>query len=354
MAGVLESLGSEYEQIVFAHEPDSGLRTIVAIHSTALGPALGGTRFYPFASEEAALADVLRLSKAMSYKNACAGLDCGGGKAVVIGDPRTDKTPDLLRAYGRVVDRLNGAYLTTADVGTNANDMVFVAESTRFVTGTPSGAGDPSPNTAYGVWSGMRAVAERAFGEATMAGRHVVVQGVGKVGGGVARLLAEEGARLTLSDVDAEAVSTLAKELEAGVVAPNEALSTECDVLAPCALGPVVTDATLGAFRCRAIAGAANNQLDRPDHGAALHAAGILYAPDYVLNAGGVINVAGEVMGFDAAEARERAAAIASTLRRVFERSEAERVTPAVAADRLAEERIFSARRRFGGPGGSR
>ncbi|MHB8513134.1 MAG: Glu/Leu/Phe/Val family dehydrogenase [Actinomycetota bacterium] len=341
---LFESLGDEYEQVVFAHDPATGLRTIIAIHSTALGPALGGTRFYPFESEEAALRDVLRLSKAMSYKNACAGLDAGGGKAVVIGDPKKHKTPELLRAYGKVVDRLNGSYLTTADVGTNANDMAIIAESTRFVTGTPSGMGDPSPNTAHGVWWGLRAVAERLFGTDSLAGKHVVIQGVGKVGGDVARMLAKEGARLTLSDIDGAAANALAKELDASTVAPSEVLGISCDVLAPCALGPVVTDSTISMFKCRAIAGAANNQLERPDHGEALRERGILYAPDYVLNAGGVINVAGEIMGFGHEEAQARAERIAGTLRIVFERAERNSTSPSHEADLLAQERIASAR----------
>lgn len=341
---VFESFGDEFEQVVFAHDPSVGLRTIVAVYSTALGPALGGTRFFPFASEEDAFRDVLRLAKAMAYKAAAAGLDLGGGKAVIVGDPRTDKTPALLRAYGCVLDRLGGAYLTTADVGTDAADMAVIAETTRYVTGTPSGAGDPSPNTSYGVYCGLQAVAERLWGSPSLSGRHVVVQGTGKVGSGLVRLLAGEGARLTLADIDLAAVEALAAEVGAEVVAAAAALSTRCDILAPCALGPVVTDDTLKAFACRAIAGAANNQLERLDHGPALAEAGILYAPDYVLNAGGLINVAGEVLGFDAAEARRRAEAIAGTLRRVFERANAEGIDPASAADAIAQERIRGAR----------
>lgn len=338
--GVFASLADDYEQVVFAHDPPSGLRTIVAIYSTRLGPALGGTRIWPFPSEEAALRDVLRLAKAMAYKAACAGLALGGGKAVVIADPRRDKTPALLAAYGRVVDRCGGAYVTTADVGSTMADMDVIARSTRHVTGTSAGSGDPSTVTAYGVWHGLRAVAEQCFGEPSLAGRSVVVQGVGKVGGGLARLLAEEGARLVLADIDAEAAATLARDLGAETVAASEALSVPCDLLAPCALGPVVTDATLGGFTCRAIAGAANNQLELPAHGRALADAGILYAPDYVINAGGLINVEDELHGYDAVRARAKAASIANTLREVFARAKAEGVPTSDAADRMAEERI--------------
>lgn len=351
---IFGSLAAEYEHVAFAHDPATGLRTIIAVHSTALGPALGGTRFYPFASEDAALRDVLRLAKAMSYKNACAGLECGGGKAVIIGDPHTLKTPALLQAYGRVVERLGGSYLTTADVGTNASDMVQVATTTRFVTGTPSASGDPSPNTSYGVWWGIQAVAQRLWGSTDLHGVHVLVQGTGKVGSGLVDLLHASGAQLSISDIDTHAAEALAARTGATLVAPDEALRTKCDILAPCALGPVVTDQTLPQFACAAIAGAANNQLGLPQHADKLAQQGILYAPDYVINAGGVINVAGEIMGYDGAEARSRAEAIATTLTQIFERSTANGTTPAAEADSLAQERIGAVARRFGGAGGSR
>ena len=232
--------------------------------------------------------------------------------------------------------------------------MTVIAQATRYVTGTPAGAGDPSPNTSYGVWWGLRAVAERLFGEPSLSGKHVAVQGVGKVGAGLARLLAEEGARLTLSDIDDSAVALLAKELDASVVPADEVLGAECDVLSPCALGPVVTDKTIEGFRCKAIAGAANNQLERTDHGSALAKRNIVYAPDYVINAGGVINVAGEIMGFGHDEARKRAEGIADTLRIVFERAEKNATASSDEADRLAQERIASVKRTYKGPGGSR
>ena len=343
--GVFEKLAREYETILFGHEPSAGLRTIVAVYSTARGPAVGGTRMWPYTHEDLALADVLRLGKAMAYKAAAADLPLGGGKAVIIGDPARDKTPELLRAYARQVDRLGGAYITTADVGTTVADLDVIGEVTRHVTGTSRGSGDPSPNTSFGVWSGMRAVAERAFGEPSLKGKHVVVQGVGKVGGGLARLLAEEGARVTVADLNEQAARALAHAIDADVVDAADAASTPCDVLAPCALGPVVTDATLASFRCRAIAGAANNQLESPAHGRALHDMGILYAPDYVINAGGLINVAVELDGYDVDVARAKAAAIEQTLRDVFDIAERENMTPGAAADRLAEERIKAAHR---------
>ena len=344
--GVFELIEREYETVSYAHDPDSGLRCIIAIYSTALGPALGGTRIYPFASEEAALRDVLRLSKAMAYKASAADLNLGGGKAVVIADPRADKTPELLRAYGRAVDRLGGAYVTTADVGSTSADMDIIATATRFVTGTTRGSGDPSRVTAFGVWHGLKAVAEELWGDPSLAGKHVAVQGVGKVGAGVVRHLVADGAQVTIADVDADCYADLVAETGADVVAPDEILSVPCDILAPCALGSVVNDATLPALKCRAIAGAANNQLERPEHGDALTEAGILYAPDYVINAGGLINVEDELHGYDEKRAMAKAAAIAERLRTVFARARAEGTSTATAADRIAGERIRSATKR--------
>ena len=344
--GVFAQVGDEYETVSYFHDEAAGLRGIVAIYSTALGPALGGTRFWPFENEDAALRDVLRLSKAMAYKAAAAGLDLGGGKAVVIGDARTQKTPELLRAYGRAVERLGGAYITTADVGTTSADMDVIAETTRFVTGTTNGSGDPSTVTAFGVWHGLKAVAAEVWGEPSLSGKHVAVQGVGKVGAGVARHCAADGAQLTIADIDTAAASALAAEVGAEVVPAEEILSVPCDIVSPCALGGIVNDTTLPAFKCRAIAGAANNQLERPDHGRTLHDAGILYAPDYVINAGGLINVADELHGYDAERARTKAAAIGERLRDVFSRASSEGIHPAAAADAIAEERILGASRR--------
>jgi leucine dehydrogenase len=340
LMGVFDRLGEEYEQVVFGHDAAAGLRVVVAIYSTRRGPALGGTRMWRYDGEEAALADALRLGKAMAYKAAVADLRLGGGKAVVMGDAATDKTPELLRAYGRIVDRCGGAYITTADVGTTVADLDVIAEATRYVAGTSKGSGDPSPVTAHGVFHGMRAVAERAFGDPSLRARHVVVQGLGKVGGALARMLAEEGARLTLADIRGGAAESAAKELGAEVVDAEAAASTPCDVFAPCALGPVVTRASIGELQCAAIAGAANNQLETPELGRALATARIVYAPDYVINAGGLINVEDELHGYDRARALRKAEAIADTLREVFGIADAEGIAPSEAADRLAESRI--------------
>ena len=300
---------------------------------------------WAYPNEDEALADALRLGKAMAYKAACADLPLGGGKAVIIGDARRDKTDALMRAYGRQVERLGGRYITTADVGTTVKDLDVISETTHFVTGTSHGSGDPSPVTAHGVWHGMRAVAEAAFGEPSLEGRHVVVQGVGKVGSVVARKLKAEGARVTLADIDADAARDLAAEIGADIVGPSEALGLRCDVLSPCALGPVVTQKTLASFKCGAIAGAANNQLEHPSLARALADAGILYAPDYVINAGGLINVEDELHGYDSRRAHRKAEAIADTLREIFRSASAEGATPAEAADRLAESRIRAAAR---------
>lgn len=342
--GVFDRLGGEYEQIAFGHDPRAELRTIIAVYSTARGPALGGTRMWAYPTEEGALVDVLRLGKAMAYKAAGADLALGGGKAVIIADPARDKTPQLLRAYGRQVERLGGTYITTADVGTTVQDLDVIAQTTRFVTGTSRGSGDPSPMTAHGVFHGMRAVAEEAFGDPDLAARHVVVSGVGKVGGSLARALAESGAHVTVADIRRDAAQMLAGEIGAEVAEADEAAGVPCDIFAPCALGPVVTDKTIGAFACRAIAGAANNQLATPEHGRRLAEEGILYAPDYVINAGGLINVADELQGYDPARARAKAEAIAGTLREVFRIAAEEGIPPADAADRLAEARIRAAR----------
>jgi leucine dehydrogenase len=334
-----------YEDVIYARDQETGLRTFIAIYSTALGPALGGTRMWPFATEEDALADVLRLAKAMAYKASAAGLDLGGGKAVVIADSRTQKTPELLQAYARVVDSLEGRYVTTADVGTTKDDLDVIASVTKHVTGTSAGSGDPSPVTAFGVLHGLRAVARELWGSPSLQGRHVLVHGTGKVGGALARYLAEDGARLTLADLDADGAAKLAAEIGAQVVDPAAALSVECDILSPCALGPVVTDETLPSFACKAIAGAANNQLAAPEHAGRLQERGILYAPDYVINAGGLINVEDELHGYDSARAHAKTAAIEGRLTGIFERSRSEGITPALAADVMAGERIEKATR---------
>lgn len=342
---VFASLGDAFEQVVFGHDPASGLRAIIAVYSTARGPALGGTRMHPYASEDLALADVLRLGKAMAYKAAGANLPLGGGKAVIIADPLRDKTPELFAAYARVIDGMGGAYLTTADAGTTVADLDLIGRSTRYVTGTTAGSGDPSPNTAWGVFHAMRAVAERAFGSASLSGLSVVVSGVGKVGGALAGLVADAGAVVTVADIRDDLASSVASAVGAAVVSVADALEMECDIFAPCGLGPVVTSASVSALRCRTIAGAANNQLESPALAGELAARGILYAPDYIVNAGGLINVADELRGYDPVRARNHAEAIGDTLREIFAIADRDGVTPADAADTLCATRIAEAKR---------
>jgi leucine dehydrogenase len=345
---VFARLSDEYEEVVFFHDPPSGLRAIVAIHSTALGPALGGTRFYPFESEEDALVDALRLAKAMTYKAAAGGLDLGGGKAVIIGDPSRDKSEELLRAYGRFIESLGGRYITAEDVGTSRPDMDVLRRETRWVTGVSKrlgGSGDPSPVTAYGVFQGLLACAEEGLGTSSLEGVRVVVQGAGKVGSTLVKHLVEAGALVTVADVDVDAVARVVNEHGVETAHPEKAHAVECDVFAPCAMGPAIRDDTLAELKCRVVAGAANNQLGRPEHAEALRELGILYAPDFVINAGGLINVADELIGYDRDRAMAKVEAIYRTLREVFQRARLEGITPSQAADRLAEERIASVSR---------
>ncbi|WP_067484974.1 Glu/Leu/Phe/Val family dehydrogenase [Actinomadura hibisca] len=339
--------GSEprHEQVVFCQDEASGLRAIIAIYSTALGPALGGTRFYPYGSEEEALADVLNLSRGMAYKNAMAGLDLGGGKAVIIGDPATDKSEALLRAYGRFVQSLNGRYYTACDVGTFSEDMDLVARESRFVTGRTvahGGAGDSSILTAFGVYQGMRAAAETVWGGPSLRGRRVGVEGVGKVGHRLVEHLREEGAEIVVTDVNAAAVERLrTRHPEIEVAAGGaELINSDLDVYAPCALGGSLNDETAGVLTAAIVCGAANNQLAHPGIEKVLADRNVLYAPDYVVNSGGVIQVADEIEGFDFDRAKARATQIFDTTRRIFALAADEGVPPAVAADRLAERRM--------------
>ena len=333
---VFDHLGDEYEQVVHCHDAATGLRAIVALHSTARGPGLGGTRFRAYASEEEALVDVLRLAQGMTFKHAAAGLPFGGGKAVILGDPADLRSDDLVRAYARHIDRLGGRYLTAEDVGTTQADMDLIATITPYVTGTTGGSGDPSPATAWG----LRHAVEAAAGG--LDGLRVVVLGVGKVGAALVDLLVEAGAKVTVADVRPDAVQRLVDELGVAVVDVDDALRTETDVLAPCALGGILDEAAIARLACRIVCGAANNQLATPEDGDRLAAAGITYVPDYVANAGGVINIAEEPHGYDRQRAYDRISTIHDTLLRVFDRAEADGITTAAAADRLAEERIAS------------
>jgi valine dehydrogenase (NAD+) len=339
-------VGHDHEQVVFANDPASGLRAIVAIHSTALGPALGGTRFFPYASTADALADVLDLSRGMSYKAALAGLDLGGGKAVIIGDPRTLRSESLLRAYGRFVQSLGGRYYTACDVGTSSPDMDDIARECSFVTGRTvahGGAGDSSVLTAFGVFQGMRAAAQLTWGAPTLEGRVVGVAGVGKVGHHLVNHLVEDGAQVVVTDVDPGALERVRAEHPQVRIAATagELVASQLDVYAPCAMGGALTDEVVELLSARIVCGAANNQLAHPGIEKALEERGILYAPDYCVNAGGLIQVADELdpAGFSFERAKQRAAGIYETTYAVFEHAASEGVPPAIAADRLAERR---------------
>jgi valine dehydrogenase (NAD+) len=335
----------KHEQVVFCSDERSGLHAIIAIYSTALGPGLGGTRFYPYSNEQAALADVLNLSRAMAYKNSLAGLDLGGAKAVIIGDPATDKSEALLRAYGRFIESLGGRYYTACDVGTYSEDMDVVARESSYVTGRTEahgGAGDSSILTAFGVFQGMRAAAEHVYGTPSLKGRRVGVEGVGKVGHRLVDHLIEEGAEVVICDVDDTAVDRVRRRHPSvHVVADAVALSSaDIDVYAPCALGGALDDATVARLNARIVCGGANNQLAHPGVDKQLAERGISYAPDYVVNSGGVIQVADEIEGFNMARARARAARIFDTTSKIFKLAEEEGVPPSAAADRLAERRM--------------
>ncbi|MFG2056559.1 Glu/Leu/Phe/Val dehydrogenase [Micromonospora sp. NPDC048930] len=334
-----------HEQVVFCQDKQSGLKAIIGIYSTALGPALGGTRFYPYASEEDALADVLDLSRGMAYKNALAGLDLGGGKAVIWGDPEQIKSEALLRAYGRFVESLAGRYYTACDVGTYVADMDVIARETKYVTGRSvehGGAGDSSILTAWGVFQGMRAAAEHVWGTPTLSGRRVGVAGLGKVGKYLTAHLLSDGAEVVATDVNPKALEWVrATHPQVELVDDTAALiASDVDVYAPCALGGALNDDTVPVLRAKVVAGAANNQLAHPGIEKVLADRGILYAPDYVVNAGGVIQVADEIEGFNFDRAKLRATRIYDTTREILRLADDEGVPPAVAADRLAERRM--------------
>ncbi|HEY5101388.1 MAG TPA: Glu/Leu/Phe/Val dehydrogenase dimerization domain-containing protein [Steroidobacteraceae bacterium] len=341
-----------HEDVVFHHDPATNLRAIVAIHSTALGPAAGGCRMWCYPSSNEALTDVLRLSRGMSYKNAMAGLAFGGGKAVLIADPKRPKTAQLFEAYGRFVDSLGGRYITAEDVGTTTADMESVARQTRYVSGLARQAGDvggdPGPKTALGVYLGLKAAAKFRLGRAELAGVTVAIQGVGGVGYHLARLLAADGARLLVADVRAAATERVADECGAMAVAVESIVAQEAEIFAPCALGAILNAQSIPQLRAKVVAGAANNQLALDRDGIALHAAGVLYAPDYVLNAGGIINVFHEYYG-TSSEAQVSAAIslIPGRLTEIFERSRRENRPTNQVADELARARIAAGQRRL-------
>ena len=340
---------ANHEQVVFCHDERSGLHSIIAIHDTTLGPALGGTRMWPYSSTEEALVDVLRLSEGMTYKAAVAGLALGGGKAVIIGDPKIDKTEALLRAHGRFVDTLGGRYITAEDVGITVEDMEHVYRETRHVTGirsSPHGSGDPSPVTAYGVYWGLRAACRHRLGTDVLDGMRIAVQGAGNVGYHLCEDLAREGAVLAISDIDPRKVARVVEAFGAEAVEPGAIYDVDCEVFAPCALGAILNDDTIPRLQCSVVAGGANNQLEDDRHGRALADRGILYAPDYVINAGGLINVYGELRGYDRETAKRMAREIYEALLSIFRIAEEEGIPTSRAADRLAQRRLKDARER--------
>lgn len=354
--GVLHTLFQSdqggHEQVVLCQDRASGLKAVIAIHSTALGPALGGTRFYPYASEEEAVADALNLARGMSYKNAMAGLDHGGGKAVIIGDPEKIKTEELLLAYGRFVASLGGRYVTACDVGTYVADMDVVARECRWTTGRSpenGGAYDSSVLTAFGVFQGMRASAQHLWGDPTLRGRKVGVAGVGKVGRHLVEHLLKDGAEVVITDVRDESVRRITELHPEVAVAADTAtlIRTEgLDIYAPCALGGALNDDTVPVLTAKVVCGAANNQLAHPGVEKDLADRSILYAPDYVVNAGGVIQVADELHGFDFDRCKAKASKIFDTTLAIFARAKDDGIPPAAAADRIAEQRMAEARRR--------
>lgn len=329
-----------HEQVVFNHEPSCGYLGIIAIHDTTLGPALGGTRLWNYATHEEAVTDALRLSRGMTYKAAVAGLALGGGKAVIIGDPKRTDREALFRAHGRFIESLGGRYITAEDVGTSPADMEHVRLETAHVSGLIGASGDPSPVTGFGVYRGMKAAAKVRWGTDSLAGKRVAVQGCGKVAQTLCDLLHEEGAALVVADIDQEKVRTVVGRTGAAVVAPDEIYDQAADIYSPNALGGTLNDDTIPRLRVEIVCGGANNQLAEPRHGDELEARGIMYAPDYVVNGGGVISVYGEVHGWPAARSREKAGQIYDTVVRLFSIAARDGLPSYLAADRLAEERI--------------
>jgi leucine dehydrogenase len=331
-----------HEQVVLCHDASCGYRGIIAIHSTTLGPALGGTRFWQYASSEEAIVDALRLARGMTYKNAVAGLNLGGGKSVIIGDNKTTKRELIFRAHGRFVESLGGRYITAEDVGTSTHDMDFVHMDTNHVAGLAGRSGDPSPVTAHGVFRSIQASAMYRWGTDDLEGKTVTIQGCGHVGYYLAKELSDAGASLVVTDIDAERVRRVVDDFGARAVALEEIYGVKADVFAPCALGGIINDTTLPQLKVEIVAGAANNQLLEPRHGDELEAKDITYAPDYVANAGGVINVYGELAGWDSSRALRQADEIYDTVLHVFEIAKQDGIPSYQAADRLAERRLKS------------
>ncbi|MBM2826162.1 MAG: Glu/Leu/Phe/Val dehydrogenase dimerization region [Dehalococcoidia bacterium] len=333
----------DYEQVALWYDKAVGLRAIIAIHDTTLGPALGGTRMYPYATEDDAIIDALRLARAMTYKCAAAGLNLGGGKAVIIGDPAKDKSEGLFRSFGRFVHSLGGRYITTTDVGTSIEDLIYVREETPYVTGLPEnmgGSGGTSRATAVGIVAAMEVCAREALQASSLSGIRVAVQGVGKVGGYLVEFLTEQGAVVTIADVNENRAKEVASQFPAKVVPTPEIHREECDIFSPNGMGGIINDETIPSLRCSIVAGGANNQLAEEHHGDLLQDVGILYAPDYIINAGGVINCAEEMDGYNLHRAMDRVKGIGRVMERLIAYSKKHSVSVSRAANHLAEERI--------------
>jgi leucine dehydrogenase len=342
VVGQMDRMG--HEQVVFCQDKETGLKAIIAIHDTTLGPALGGTRMWDYANEEDAIQDVLRLSRGMSFKAAISGLDLGGGKAVIIGDSKTDKTEALMRKFGSFVDSLGGKYITAEDVGMNTKDMEYVRMETKHVTGIPEsmgGSGDPSPVTAFGVYMGMKASAKYKWGSDSLYAKTVVVQGIGHVGESLVKHLVEEGANVIINDINETRLAELAEQYEVQIVMGDAIFDLKMDIYAPCALGATINPETLSRLKCEIIAGSANNQLADEDRDGQLCAdKGIVYAPDFLINAGGLINVYSEIKGYDREHALNQTRAIYDTTLEILKKSELENITTHTAALEIAEQRI--------------
>lgn len=337
-----------HEEVVFCSDPEVGLNAIIAIHDTTLGPALGGARMWSYQSEEEALLDALRLSRAMTYKASVAGLNLGGGKAVIIGDPTKDKSVGMFRSLGRFIESLGGRYITTEDVGTAVNDMQQISAETKHVTGLPlawGASGDPSPLTGFGVYQGMRACAKEVFGSDSLRGKTAAIQGFGKVGSYLAGHLREEGVKMVVADVSEPAVKRASQEFGATIVGVDDIFDVDCDIFAPCALGAVLNSRTIPRLKCKIVAGGANNQLEEDADSDRLLHRRILYAPDYVINGGGIINLSLELTGYNAEAAKTQVAEIYNTIEKVIGLSKSKEISTAKAADNLAESRIKDAKR---------
>ncbi len=339
---------ANHEQIIFCHDKDTGLKAIIAIHNTTLGPALGGTRMWNYKSEAEGLNDVLRLSRGMTYKAAISGLRLGGGKAILFGDAKKDKTPELFYKYGEFIETLKGRYITAEDVGTSVDDMVNIRKFTKHVTGLPEefgGGGDPSPVTAYGVYMGMKAAAKKKWGNDSLSGKKIAVQGIGHVGENLVRLISEEKAKIYITDINQEPLKAVASKYSAEIVSPENIYDLDIDIYAPCAMGATLNTENIERLKCVIVSGAANNQLaDETIHGALLAKKGILYAPDFLINAGGLINVFSELNGYNRKIALEHTQKIYDTTLEIFDKADKEKITTVEAAIRIAEDRISKAK----------